>query len=177
MSWTQPEVDLIKAEWAKGESASDVTRTLNRKFGTRRSRNATLGKLKRLGLLGRSAPARPVLPKHDRRRDSDPKEPKPCSQKTNKDLVRRLESKVKPKPSPAKKPEPEMWEPEGAFHLLDLNKHQCRWPVTEGDDHRFCGRTQTSGSSYCREHLKRSISPMSAATLQRAPVSMKKAMS
>ena len=66
MSWTQPEVDLIKAEWAKGESASDVTRTLNRKFGTRRSRNATLGKLKRLGLLGRSAPARPVLPKHDR---------------------------------------------------------------------------------------------------------------
>ena len=68
-------------------------------------------------------------------------------------------------------------EPEGAFHILDLKDRQCRWPVTKGDDHRFCGRTQTAGSSYCREHLKRSISPLSAATLKRAPVSMKKAMS
>ena len=159
--WTEDEKQHVRTKWTKGFSASQISRTVSAIFGNSRSRNAVIGQVHRMGLAARATPTRPVKIKRKTRR-APPSKPV---------------AKAKPKPAPAKKPEPEVLEPEGAFHILDLKEHQCRWPVTKGDDHRFCGRSQAAGSSYCRAHLKRSISPLSAATLQRAPVSMKKAMS
>lgn len=43
--------------------------------------------------------------------------------------------------------------------LLELEPHQCRWPVfTAGhDQHFFCGNTREEHPSYCPKHHARSL--------------------
>mgnify|MGYP000032072032 CR=1 FL=1 len=159
-AWTQPEMDHVKSAWAKGYSASQISRTVSATFGNNRTRNAVIGIVHRMGLDQRSVPTRPVRIKPRRKR-----------------VIPVLKAKQKPASEPNLIPpaEPEMWEPEGAFDILDLKPHQCRWPVSTGDDHKFCGKTQTTGSSYCREHMRRSVSIHSASTLMTDPVTGKAA--
>ena len=156
--WTEPEKQHVKAAWAKGHSASQISRTVSAAFGNNRTRNAVIGIVHRMGLDQRSTPTRPVKIKPRRKRIIP---------------VVKARAKPVPKPKPAPAPEPEIQEPEGAFSILELGRHQCRWPVSTGDDHRFCGRTQVPGSSYCREHKKRAVSPMSAHALKTNPITGK----
>jgi GcrA cell cycle regulator len=46
------------------------------------------------------------------------------------------------------------------LHLVDLERHQCRWPVNDYNadgEHLFCGHRVEQGSSYCPHHAARSI--------------------
>ena len=36
--------------------------------------------------------------------------------------------------------------------MLDLEPHQCRWPMAFADEWTFCGCRKIDGSSYCSEH-------------------------
>lgn len=53
--WTDERVDILKAMWAKGHSASQVAMKLG---GV--TRNAVIGKIYRLGLTGRAEPSGPM---------------------------------------------------------------------------------------------------------------------
>lgn len=44
------------------------------------------------------------------------------------------------------------------FPLVDLSRHQCRWPVNHalaGELHLFCGEIVKNGHSYCGEHCQK----------------------
>ena len=58
MSWTDERVELLKKLWTDGLSASQIA---SRMGGL--TRNAVIGKVHRLGLSGRTRPARPRAPK------------------------------------------------------------------------------------------------------------------
>lgn len=56
--WTDDSIERLKRRWKDGDSAGDIARA----FGM--TRNAVIGKLARLGLLGeRKTPSRPVKAK------------------------------------------------------------------------------------------------------------------
>lgn len=40
--------------------------------------------------------------------------------------------------------------------LLDLEPHQCRWPMAYTTEQTFCGAEKVAGSSYCSDHHDRS---------------------
>lgn len=42
--------------------------------------------------------------------------------------------------------------------LLDLNKRDCRWPMTDDKPFLFCGEAIVEGSSYCACHRRASLS-------------------
>lgn len=46
---------------------------------------------------------------------------------------------------------------ENGKELMDLDAHDCRWPVNSGGPFRFCAAKQFSGSSYCAHHMLRSM--------------------
>ena len=49
---------------------------------------------------------------------------------------------------------------EMAQSLLNLTRHQCRWPL----DNKFCDAEQQPGRSYCPEHVKLSYRPLYGAS-------------
>ena len=42
--------------------------------------------------------------------------------------------------------------PVGGKPLLDLEPHECRYPITENSPYFFCAAGKTEDSSYCAEH-------------------------
>jgi GcrA cell cycle regulator len=58
--WSAPEVLLLTKLWADGKSASQIAAEIKHTTGTRRSRNAVLGKAHRLDLPIRKSPIAPV---------------------------------------------------------------------------------------------------------------------
>ena len=66
ISWAPGHTDALREYLAKGMSYSEIAGAINAKFGTAFSRNAAIGRARRMGL---AAPARPELPGHW---------PKPC---------------------------------------------------------------------------------------------------
>jgi GcrA cell cycle regulator len=45
--------------------------------------------------------------------------------------------------------------------LLDLEPHDCRWPIGEprSPDFHFCGEQQAAGRSYCAHHWGMAFQP------------------
>src|SRR3569833_4713148 len=58
MSWTEERVSLLKKLWLEGLSASQIAKQLG---GV--TRNAVIGKVRRLGLSGRASPSRSERPR------------------------------------------------------------------------------------------------------------------
>jgi hypothetical protein len=157
MAWTDKEIDTLRTMLAQGETYAMVQR-----FIPNKTRNACIGKARRLGLD--TAP-RVVVPK------AEPAPRKPAAPKVRK-AVPILPVKAKPEyvegpdaaPSPAYRGSPPILtnmppiepEPAGPGILLqDLESHHCRWPVNDGNPFRFCGQRKAPGLlSYCSAHLK-----------------------
>ncbi len=112
-----------------GLSATEI----GRKFGI--TRNAALGKLNRLGLLGQRRVVTVKAPRVETSR------PAPA-----------------PKPERARKAvqlkEPDL-DPACLVTILDAKKTQCHWPVGDpcSPEFRFCGKEAKDGP-YCPEHKK-----------------------
>ncbi len=90
MSWTDERVELLKKMWAEGQSASQIAKELG---GV--TRNAVIGKVHRLGLSNRTAPAGGAAPAAPA---APAKEAKPAAKEAK--------AKPAPKPEPAAAPEP-----------------------------------------------------------------------
>ncbi|MEM9169561.1 MAG: GcrA family cell cycle regulator [Pseudomonadota bacterium] len=143
MAWNEERVEMLKQLWAEGLSASQIAGKMG---GV--TRNAVIGKVHRLGLSGRAAPAKPQRG----RTFSDESAP--------------------PQTASAAEPEaPAITEPEFIAPLqLDdgelttvasLSKNMCRWPIGDPatDDFHFCGKPTAVGKSYCAYHARLAFQP------------------
>ena len=145
------ETALITELWTKGDSASQIARQVNAKFGQGRSRNAIIGKAHRLGLTSNgpkhttaSKPSRaPAAPR-------PPKPPKPPQL--------RLVSPEAPAPvvqvvEPPRKLGGTWPVTDTAKPTLKLAAHDCKFPVgaATGMDQLHCG-AHAGVDIYCAEH-------------------------
>jgi GcrA cell cycle regulator len=137
MDWTEERVETLKTLWQSGCSASQVARQLG---GV--SRNAVIGKVHRLGLAGREAPARPRLSPAStdrirRVRTAAASLPR---------VIRRFERPALPALSDVE------LAPTATIHTLTVIA--CRWPIGDPQDGDFgyCGRARVGAGSYCQDH-------------------------
>jgi GcrA cell cycle regulator len=156
-AWTPARVRNLKRLWSQGASATRIAREL----GAGVSRNAVLGKIRRLGLIAvRSHPRRS-------RRSSRMGNRTPPSHAVP-DHLRASERADREWPFfPAWIVDTQSYAdnpgidadipPAQRRSFLDLNSHTCRWPVGDpgGCDFFFCGAPPVVGKPYCAAHCAR----------------------
>jgi len=154
--WAPEHSDALRDCLSRGMSYGRAADAINARFGTEFTRNAAVGRAKRLGLkvapgrkitLGRKVAARPQGPRV-------PPEPKPKS----KGGTLRPDTPATPGPLPeCAKPvklrcvgvKPRL------LAFADLEPGDCRYPYggdKEGEAFAFCGHPKLKGSSYCAPH-------------------------
>ena len=152
---------------AKGMSYAEIAEAINARFGTHYTRNATLGRGKRIGLVSpkTAGPKHPMLPRK-------PKKPK-IKPKT------RLKAPSEPNPGlavavaqPVVERAPVRLRCVGISPRLvafdDLEPGDCRYPYggdKDGDPIRFCGHPRRPGASYCTPHFDLTRDPELTARL------------
>ena len=143
-SWTPERVATLERLWTDGLSASEIAARFP---GI--TRNAVLGKLHRLGRLGRGRPTASA-------KSREVKPPRAPSVRRQKPPVR-----MRPPVAPVSAPMPS-WAGE-VTGVEALRSWHCRWPI--GDPHdaafTFCGR-RVAARPYCGEHRAVAYRPASA---------------
>jgi GcrA cell cycle regulator len=151
-NWAPAHSEALREYWARGMSYSEIADAINAKFGTRYSRNATIGRGKRMGL---GIPDRPdhraVAPRRQ--------QPKPSKKRAKKMRERRAAELQEPAPV-RERAEPVKLRCVGLsprlMSLVDLENGECRYPYggdKEGEAILFCGHSRLAGSSYCKPHF------------------------
>jgi len=139
--WASEHSGALREYLAKGMSFAEIAQAINAKFKTAYSRNAAIGRAKRMGLTG---PARSQdLPKHW---PSPPKDPQPQLRKPRQ---HRAPESMRPMP---------IFEPTKAVNLRCVEIH----PRQQGEAITFCGRPRRQGSSYCILHFHLTRGPGTA---------------
>lgn len=152
-NWAPEHSEALREGLARGQSYSDIADAINAKFGTCYSRNATIGRGKRMGLGGLVRP------------DNWPKPPpRSKAPKPLKTSVRKLREHRATAPSEAG-PVAERAErvtlrcvgvSPRLVSLTDLEDGDCRYPYggdKDGEAIAFCGHPRLAGSSYCAPHF------------------------
>jgi GcrA cell cycle regulator len=151
--WTEDRVASLKKLWLEGLSASQIAKQLG---GV--TRNAVIGKVHRLGLSGRAAPAAPA-----RSVFKAPRPPRPAMATPH--TPRRAEAvHHQPVPLPALREEP------GSATVLTLGAHMCKWPIGDPstDDFSFCGSRTSQEGPYCVAHARVAYQPQQRKTGKRS---------
>ncbi|WP_031550070.1 GcrA family cell cycle regulator [Parvularcula oceani] len=132
MAWTEDRVETLKTLWSEGLSASQIAGRLG---GV--TRNAVIGKVHRLGLAGRAAPAKPKA--------VQPKAPEPVQPKVQ---------SVQMDPATFG---------ESRMTVSNIGANQCKWPIGDpaSEDFHFCGQGASSGKPYCAYHSQLAFQPNS----------------
>jgi GcrA cell cycle regulator len=181
-NWTPAHCAALRENFAKGLSYKQIAAALNATFKTAYTRNAVLGRAKRMGLseFDRAEFQRKPWPKRS------PKAPRPSLAKSSlaksslgQSRQRRL---------------PEVWWPVPKFKrtetaklrcveidprhlsLIDLKPSDCRYPYggdEEGEAITFCGHPRREGSSYCDAHFSLSRGPGSASERAAVAIALK----
>jgi GcrA cell cycle regulator len=149
-SWAPEHTAALREFIGRGMSYAAAADALNARFGTAYSRNAAIGRAKRIGLAvpGRSEDQPTWVPKA-------PKRPKAATQT----LPGPRAGQVAPLPAP-ERAEPVKLRCVGIqprlVPLVELEKDDCRYPYggdEEGEAITFCGHPRFGGSSYCAPHF------------------------
>ncbi len=148
LPWPSERDAVLIALRSSGLSFAQITREIGARFNITLSRDACVGRARRLGLCGRgrsgAAPCRAVRARPKRRPVGygDPSRAAPASAAAREVALRCAE--VVPR----------------HLSLADLAPDDCRFPYGE-DAITFCGHRQTKGSSYCLAHfhLSRKLHP------------------
>jgi GcrA cell cycle regulator len=178
-NWTEAHSQALREYLEKGLSYSEIANAINERFNTDYSRNAAIGRAKRMGLSGPERPDRLVWPKRPRKLNPA---------RLNKLRARAL-AEPKPKPKPKSKPKPglRIFERAAALKLrcvgivprhlslLELDDGDCRYPYggdADGEAITFCGHPRREGSSYCTSHFHLTSGPatVSERAAGRAPL-------
>lgn len=154
--WVEKHSQALGEYLAKGLSFSEIANAINARFGTAYSRNATIGRARRMGL---SAPQRPERPK----RPKPP--PKPAAERLKK-LRTRVLAETRPKLPIGERAAALKLRCVGVvprhLSLIDLETGDCRYPYggdAEGEAITFCGHPRREGSSYCASHFHLTSGP------------------
>lgn len=132
--WTDARVDLLKALWADGLSASVIAAQLGEV-----TRNAVIGKVHRLGIQGRAATRR------------QPRRTMPRRNRIGRAVIRKPAFvRPSPVPPPGLPPAPAAL----MLSIAQLTEATCHWPI--GDPRQpgfgFCGARRTGRQPYCGHH-------------------------
>jgi GcrA cell cycle regulator len=153
INWAPEHSAALREYLAKGMSYSEIANAINAKFKTAYSRNAAIGRAKRMGLAGPDQ--RKDLPKH-RRPTPPPKVQQPRLRKPRKGYAPEF---MRPTPiferTDADKLRCVEIDPRH-LSLTDLERGDCRYPYggdEEGEAITFCGHRRRQGSSYCAPHF------------------------
>jgi GcrA cell cycle regulator len=162
-NWAPSHCDALREYHAKGMSYSEAAAAINAKFGTAYTRNAAIGRGKRMGLAG------PETPK-----DSHRVPHSPCAPRLHRSRKRRAAKPVQPKSVRPKRARPKPEQPRPALTCVepvklrcvgikprllsfaDLEAGDCRYPYggdKDGEAITFCGHPRREGSSYCTAHF------------------------
>jgi len=154
--WPPEHSHALRELHAKGMSYGEITKEMNARFGTSYTRNAVLGRGKRMGV---------VAPETARERRQPPRwlmAKAECAQAPSVDQ-HRLPFLVAPVPFPA---EPVQLRCVGVsprlVSLVDLEPGDCRYPYggdSDGDPIVFCGHPRQPGSCYCTPHFHLTRNP------------------
>jgi GcrA cell cycle regulator len=145
MAWNDERVELLKKFWAEGLSASQIASKMG---GV--TRNAVIGKVHRLGLSGRAAPAKP-----QRGCGNDVEhrsvEPAPAFVRQEIEIL-------------ADEPEfvaPVVLSSGDMTTVATLKGNMCKWPIGDPakDDFHFCGQSAPTGKPYCGYHAQLAFQP------------------
>jgi GcrA cell cycle regulator len=146
--WSSEHSDVLRDYFFKGLSYAEIGREINARFGTAYTRNAVIGRAKRLGL---AAPDRMTSPSIV---PSLPGEPGSLSP------PRVAIPGLSLPPASALKPaNPVKLRCVGVrprlITLIELERGDCRYPYggdREAEEISFCGHPRQPGSSYCAPH-------------------------
>ncbi len=167
--WAPEHSEALREFLAKGLSFARIANAINAKFNTAYSRNATIGRARRMGL------AAPCQPGHS---------PKPARRVKAPRLHAKRQSRP-PKSVPKSKPIVPVCEAAKTVKLrcVDINprhlsfmaleRGDCRYPYggdADGEAITFCGHPRRLGSSYCVAHFHLTRGPGTAS--ERAAVTV-----
>ncbi|MGJ4888052.1 GcrA family cell cycle regulator [Bradyrhizobium sp. HKCCYLR20261] len=155
--WPDSHSSALRELHARGLSYAEIARALNAQFGTAYTRNATLGRGKRLGLV---APAAPRIARSEAR-------PMSAASGTR---HRRAEAPDRPVSAPQRKTRVKLRSVGISPRLLSLDQLEpgdCRYPYggdRDDDPITFCGHPRQPGSCYCTPHFHLTREPAEPAT-------------
>ncbi|WP_257168624.1 GcrA family cell cycle regulator [Bradyrhizobium sp. SRS-191] len=145
--WPDQHSKMLCELHAQGRSYAEIARALNAQFGTAYTRNATLGRGKRIGLVT------PGGPKAAR------SAPRPMSAAIRTGRRSAEAAMARPIPAPSKPAAPVQLRCVGISpRLLSLDRleaNDCHYPYggeRDGDPITFCGHPRQPGSCYCTPH-------------------------
>jgi GcrA cell cycle regulator len=152
-SWAREHCDALREYHAKRMSYAEIAEAINEKFKTAYSRNAAIGRARRMGL-------------------ADPDRPKPPSKASAPQLHRTRKHQtaswlqLMPVFEPVETVKLRCAEIDPRhLSLIDLEPGDCRYPYggdAEGEAITFCGHPQRRASSYCTAHFYLSRGPGTA---------------
>ncbi len=167
--WPSEHSDALRDYFLKGMSYAEIGREINARFGTAYTRNAVVGRAKRLGL---AAPTRITSPSIVR---SLLDESCVLSPRHATLPYLNLPPKSALKPAAPVKLRCVGVQPR-LVPLVELGPVDCRYPYAgdrDGEEISFCGYPRQPGSSYCAPHLSLTSRPGSASARNAGRVVLK----
>ncbi len=142
--WTDEKVKILKDQWGKGKTASQIAELIG---GI--SRNAVIGKAHRLNLSAKLK-NRSFKEKSSIKNSHD-------NNIEEKNFGKKRISRSKFKSLLIDKD----FEPENPKQLEELDENSCKWPVGHPNESSFyfCGRKSLKDFSYCKLHLLYAFQP------------------
>jgi len=149
-NWAEQHSQALREHLGKGLSYSEAAKAINKRFNTSYTRNAAIGRAKRMGLSGTGQPDRPPKAKKIR--------PPSLGR-----LLKKRAGLLK-----SSRPRVDVFARAAALKLrcvgivprhlslLELEDGDCRYPYggeMEGEAITFCGHPRREGSSYCVSHF------------------------
>lgn len=167
INWASEHCSALRECLAKGMSHAEAADTINVWFGTAYSRNATIGRAKRMGLAALDRPKRlsrepqqldPLQLRKSQERATEAKPEPPISERPERVKLRCVQ--IMPRHLP----------------LIGLEAGDCRYPYggdAEDEAITFCGHPQREGSSYCLGHFNLTRGPGTASERAAVPVALR----
>jgi GcrA cell cycle regulator len=149
-SWEPKHSDALRDYLAKGLPYSEIARRINAAFNTDYTRNATIGRARRMGLAGVAETGHVRKPKPDflsiRKLRKNSKKHRAAKSLLPRPVLKRVRVPklrcvgIEPR----------------HLQLIELEIGDCRYPYGGDKDNEaitFCGHPQREGSSYCAPHF------------------------
>lgn len=147
-NWPSEHSDALRELFAKAMSLSEIAREINARYGTNYTRNAVLGRGKRMGMAQRPCGGGSSVP---------PRMSAPAAQRAAR---QRALDGLMPSKAAFERAEPVTLRCVGIqprlVSLLELKPGECRYPYggeKDGEPIAFCGQAAHEASSYCRAHF------------------------
>jgi GcrA cell cycle regulator len=164
--WAPEHCKALQDYLALGMSFAEIAREINARFGTAYSRNAAIGRSKRMKLTAPKRPAKPPKPRPQTRAEIAPKSRESC-----------VAGPVWEATACPVRAEPVKLRCVGVsprlVSLIELGASDCRYPYggdKENEPIAFCGHPKLAGSSYCGPHFHLTRGPGTQAERNAAPV-------